>query len=126
MNLNSLRPKFLPLVVLGALLVFGPCLPAGAETPSGADQKAEVKIPTAEQDPLAVVKEGFFGGIIDGRVRLHDMTSGKITSYRLEEDYLIFQDELEITLDDIPPHSIVKLVLIEGQVREILLLLRSS
>ena len=95
-----------------------------------ADTSGQV-ITSLENDPRAVVKEGFFYGIDKGRVSLMPQDSNRKTSYRLEEDYNLYylnEDGLleEITLEFVPPHSIIKLILIEGQVREMILLLRSS
>ncbi len=127
MNQKTGFGKIVLLLLLGQLLMIASGLTALAEEPPAVAGNAEQQlVPAAEQDPRAVVKEGFFSGIADERVSLDDMNTGRKSSYRLEENYLIFQDEAVITLDDIPPHSIVKLVLIEGQVREIILLLRSS
>ena len=90
------------------------------------ESTAVTRHPVAETNPLAVTKEGFFYGIDRGRIALADVDSGRKSSYRIEEDYRIFFENEEIPLAQIPPHSLVKLVLIEGQVREMILLLRSS
>jgi len=91
-----------------------------------AEESSPTVVPTAEMNPLAVVKEGFFYGIDKGRVTLADVDSGRKATYRLEEHYRVFHENAELPLEHIPPHSIVKLVLIEGQVREIILVLRAS
>ena len=92
-----------------------------------AEEKDEVKaVPTAEQNPRSILKSGFFAGIRDGKVSLIDMKSYRKRAYRLKEDYLLFYGEEEIELYNIPPSSIVKLIMIEGQVWEIILLQRAS
>ena len=81
---------------------------------------------SAEADPRAVVKEGFYGGVSKERITLKNMKTHKKASYRLEPDYRNFFNEQEFELRRIPPSSIIKLILIEGQVREIILLEMSS
>lgn len=81
---------------------------------------------SAENHPLAVMKEGIFTGVADQRISIADLKSNRPSVYRLEENYRILFNDEEIALYDINPNSIIKLIVIEGQVREIILLLRSS
>jgi len=93
---------------------------------SNRDEGAVQILPTAENDPSAVIKEGFISKVEKGRVYLQDMNTYRVRQYRLEEDYRIFYNNEVKELYDVPPHSIVKLIMIEGQVKEIIVLQRSS
>ena len=84
-----------------------------------------------ENNPRAVVKEGLFVGFEKERVAILTGSKSKKQTYRIDEDYRVLYNEQEIDweevdLKQIPPHSIVKLVMIEGQVVEIILVEVSS
>ena len=99
-----------------------------------ASQKTEIvgrAYQSLENNPLAIVKEGLYVGIEQDRVSYIDERTGRKVSYRLEPDFKTIYQGLEIDWDElglvrIPPHSVVKLVLIDGQVCEIILLEVSS
>ena len=84
-----------------------------------------------ENNPRAVVKEGLFVGFEKERVAILLGSKSKKQTYRIDEDYRVLYNEQEIDweevdLKQIPPHSIVKLVMIDGQVVEIILVEVSS
>ena len=84
-----------------------------------------------ENNPRAVVKEGLFVGFEKERVAILTGSKSKKQTYRIDEDYRVLYNEQEIDweevdLKQIPPHSIVKLVMIDGQVVEIILVEVSS
>ena len=84
-----------------------------------------------EADPRAILKDGFYAGIVDNQVSILEGSQMKKRSYRLEEGYKVVFNGQEVdwkTLGFIrvPPHSVVRLVIFEGQVREIVLVEVSS
>lgn len=86
---------------------------------------------TQEDDPRAIVKQGFYVGIDKGNVSILEGKKSTKRTFRLEENYKFIFNGQEIDwkalgLGRIPPHSIVKLIMFEGQVREIVLVEVSS
>ncbi len=82
-------------------------------------------------DPRAVIKEGLYVGISKDNVSILEGVRSTKRSYRLEEDYKTVFNGQEIDwkalgMGRIPPHSVVKLIMFEGQVREIVLVEVSS
>ncbi len=84
-----------------------------------------------ENNPRAVVKEGLFVGIGAQRVAILEGRKSKKKSYRLDEAYRVIYNGQEVdwqafSFKQIPPHSIVKLVMIDGLIVEIILVEVSS
>ena len=67
-----------------------------------------------------------FGGIQGEKVLLIEEGTYRRWSYLLDEDYTVFYENAEYPLDHIPPHSIIKCVLINAEVREIILVHKAS
>jgi len=104
---------------------------AQAETQSAKNDLVEPAYQSLENDPRAVVKTGLFVGIVKDQVSLFEGDNARKKNYRLEPDYkIIFNNQVsdlkELGLSQIPPHSVVKLIMIDGQVCEIILLEVSS
>ena len=84
-----------------------------------------------EEDPRAIIKEGLYVGISKDNVSIIEGVRSTKRSYRLEENYKVVFNGQEIDwkalgMGRIPPHSVVKLIMFEGQVREIVLVEVSS
>ena len=113
-------------VVLTMMLVLGSPAALYADAEKAGDVSGIAQYESLENNPGAIVKTGFFVGISKGRVTYMDMNTHRKYSYRLEEGYRVLYQEEIVPLTTIVPHSIVKLVMIEGQVLEIILVQRSS
>lgn len=73
-----------------------------------------------------IEKVGFFHGVKHGRVKIKDQKTYRIRTYIAAPGMIIsFQEQL-IDLLRIPPSSIVKLIIIDAEVIEIILMRRSS
>jgi len=103
----------------------------------GSSESATTTTPTVSlaDDPLAIIKEGKMDKSLTGYLSLIDIISRRKTTFRLEEGYNVLNEnanytdldsDKQLSLDDVPNSSIVRLILIEGQVREIILLQRPS
>lgn len=123
--------KYLAQIVCFSILVLTVALPVSQAAPRVKDkvQKREAApqgYVSQENDPRAIIKEGLYAGIEKGKVSLLEGVRSIKRSYRLEEDYKIIFNGLEVDwkalgLIRIPPYSSVKLIMFEGQVREIVL-----
>jgi hypothetical protein len=74
----------------------------------------------------AIEKTGFFHGVVDARVRLKDQETYRITSYLAAPGMIVTKHGVEIDPAQINPSSIVKLIIIDAEVVEIILLRESS
>ncbi len=54
------------------------------------------------------------------------MKTYRSTTYRLDENYQVFYQGEIIGFDNVPPSSIVQLVMVGGLIKEVILLQRSS
>ena len=97
-----------------------------ASDDANSDSPGSAAVPTAENDPRAYTKEGLFVGVEDNKAVLIDEDTYRHWSYLLHDDYKVFYENAEYPLDWIIKGYIVKYVLIDGEVREIILLHRSS
>ena len=107
------------------------CTVAQTEETVAVSEEKEQVYQSQENDPRAVIKEGLYVGIEKGRVAILEGSKSREKSYRLIEDYHVLYNEQEIDWNAfgykrIPPHSVVKLVMIDGQIVEIILLEVSS
>lgn len=119
-------------LILLILLVSGSLVFAEQKTSyPDIDQPKEDIYQSKQNHPAAIIKDGFYGGIENNRVTLVDTNTYRKSTYRLAPDYKILHGNHEIDWEQlglirIPPDSIVRLVLFDGQVHEIILLEVSS
>lgn len=74
----------------------------------------------------AIEKTGFYIGIDRERVSILDETSYKKLRYIVASHMIVTHQEQEIEWQSLLPHSIVKLIIVDAEVVEIVLLQESS
>ena len=81
---------------------------------------------SAAENPQAIIKQGFLIRLQGGFASFSPIDSSRIDRYRLDPGCVAIDNQTEIPLKEIPSSAIVELILIEGQVHEIILLARPS
>ena len=74
----------------------------------------------------AIEKTGFYNGIVNERVTILDEKSYKKMTYLIDPSMTVTYQEQEIEWQSLLPHSIVKLIVIDAEVVEIVLIQESS
>ena len=74
----------------------------------------------------AIEKVGFYNGIIKERVTILDENSYRKLKYIVHSNMIVTYQEQEIEWQSLLPHSIVKLIIVDAEVVEIILLQESS
>ena len=111
------------LLVLAALLVMAaPVWSAKIEAKNSKHHVVE------KQDKYkdAIEKVGFYGGIKDGLLTIINEKTYRKQTYLASEKMIVMHEDLEITLDKILDLSIVKMIIIDAEVVEIVLLVETS
>lgn len=132
--MNNILVRTLILVTVFALglslVAPADCFAAMANIrPSSGEQVQPAKTSgyvSAAENPLAITKEGFFVGKLKGRIVIQQTGTYREVSYLPTENMVVTHNEEEIELRNLLVHSIVKLVLIDGMVAEIILIEESS
>jgi hypothetical protein len=75
---------------------------------------------------ITVEKEGFFGGINAGRVTIIDRTSYSKATHPLSPSVVIRFQGAPIEADRLAIHSIIRLIIVDGTVQEIILMQEAS
>ncbi|MBE0501455.1 MAG: hypothetical protein IBX47_08435 [Desulfuromonadales bacterium] len=109
---NQLYGPVLSLFILLLLLV-PPVWSSSTKTNLSTKQKV---------DELAIEKTGFFKGVVDGLVRLQDEATYRITSYLAAPGMIVTKQGVEIDLAQLNNSPIVKLIIVDAEVIEIILL----
>ena len=122
-----LNVRFFMIFVLQLALFFLVAAPVWSEqTRAGdtshrfGDKKAAYK--------SAIEKTGFYVGIVNERVTILNEKSYKKLTYMVGKNMIVtYQDqEIEIEWQSLLPHSIVKLIIVDAEVVEIVLIQESS
>jgi hypothetical protein len=71
-------------------------------------------------------KEGFFGGIHAGRVTIIDRTSYSKVTHPMSPSVVIRFQGAPIEADRVAIHSIIRLIIVDGTVQEIILIQEAS
>ncbi|MBE0502085.1 MAG: hypothetical protein IBX47_11675 [Desulfuromonadales bacterium] len=99
-------------------------------TPAWSADKLAGEIPyrfgNREIPERAIEKTGFFKGVVDGLVRLQDEVTYRTASYLAAPGMIVTKQGVEIDPAQINPSSIVKLIIVDAEVVEIILLRESS
>ena len=74
----------------------------------------------------AIEKTGFYNGIVKERVTILDEKSYKKLKYIVNSNMIVTYQDQEIEWQSLLPHSIVKLIIVDAEVVEIVLLQESS
>jgi hypothetical protein len=78
--------------------------------------------PSEIDNPLAIMKEGFFKSASETHVTLKNMKSYTWRDYRLDENCQIFDQGELLEFNQLRSGAIIQLVMVEGMVREIIVL----
>jgi hypothetical protein len=120
-RLNKKLSILAPLMIIALLLAFTPAWSADNSVPDRSYRLGYKEVPEG-----AYEKVGFFYGIEKVRVKLKDQETYRVSSYIAAPDMTTSFEGEEFDPVRIPPASIVKLIILDAEVIEIILMQRSS